>query len=434
MVIRKLVIISVLLSSLLFLNACNPKNIVTNDHHTDTINSELTFRITWKDYSGRGEAIQKIVDTYNEDYSNGYSISMVNGDENLATIESLIESNTRTIYLLPYRFVKHFGDKDILAVLTSEFQDSEKLFYPEVWKLGTVNGKTYGIPWLGHSMCLLYNKSLLNDAGVDAGSIDSLESLLDAIKTVEENTNAKGIGLVGADSNDVSWMVNQFIYGFGSSLVNDDGTQVVINNEQSKQALEFYKNILGEHAQPTWVNDTGGEVMAYFRDQEVAFEIQGIWGVTDILKNGAPFEVGIIALNDIGLCAEIGPMMLSIPASMNEEMKTEAVKFIHYMISKEAQEKIMYGEYSPEHDTYYPFRTPIRIDMADSQIFQSNPEYLKFIEGFEKPSIDVPVPAWQTVKDNFYETGLHQVMTGQMSIDEFLNMVETQGNEILNTQ
>lgn len=32
-------------------------------------NNSLSFRITWKDYSGRGQAIQKIVDAYNQNNS-----------------------------------------------------------------------------------------------------------------------------------------------------------------------------------------------------------------------------------------------------------------------------------------------------------------------------------------------------------------------------
>lgn len=394
----------------------------------------LNFRITWKDYSGRGEAIQKIVDSYNEKYSDGNTVLMTGGDEDLAAIESLFESDPDTVYVLPYRYVKYFGDKGNLADLTMIFGNAEDLFYPEVWELGTVDGVTYGIPWLGHSMCLLYNTSLLEDAGVDAGSINSLELLLAAMEAVEDKTDARGIGLVGADSNDVSWMVNQFIYGFGSSLVNDDGTMVTINNAKTKAALNYYKNVLGGHAQPTWVNDTGVEVMDYFRNQQVAFEIQGIWGVTDILKNGSPFDVGMISMEDIGLCAEVGPMMLAIPENMSDDKKEEAIRFIRYLISKEAQEKIMNGEYSPERDAYYPFRTPIRVDMADSQIFKSNPEYLVFIEGFRNPSIDVPVPAWETVKDGIYEEGLHRVMNGELTIDEFLQMIETQGDRILNEQ
>lgn len=251
---------------------------------------------------------------------------------------------------------------------------------------------------------------------------------------VEDKTSARGIGLAGADSNDVSWMVNQFIYGFGSSLVSEDGTQVTVNNEKSAAALDFYKNILGKHAQSTWVNDTGEEVMEYFRNQEIAFEIQGIWGVTDILKNGSPFDVGIISLEDIGICSEVGPMMLAVPANMSDDMKEKSIRFINYLISLDAQEQIMNGEYSPEHDAYYPFRTPIRMDMAESQIFRNFPKYLVFLNGFKNPSIDVPVPAWQTVKDELYAPGLHQLMNDEITIDDFLNMIEKDGNEILNAQ
>ncbi len=392
----------------------------------------LDFRITWTDYSGRGVAISKIVENYNDEYSDDCTILMIGGDEDQATIEQMLTTSSETILMLPYRYVQYFGDRSLLVDLTDEFSDAETIFYPSIWDLATVDDQTFGIPWLGHSMGLIYNQDLLEAAGVDPLSIVSLESLLAAIEQVESRTEAQGIGLVGADSNDVSWMVNQFIDGFGSSLVNDDGTAVTINNDQSRAALDFYKNVLGPHAQSTWLDDTGTEVMTAFRNQLVAFEIQGIWGVTDIQKNGSPFHTGVIALEDIGLKAEVGPMMLAIPANMSLENQAAAKTFIRYLISKPAQESIMNGEYSIEHDAYYPFRTPIRVDMADSQIFKSYPDYLVFVEGFRNPSIDVPVPAWQTVKEQFYEPGLHRVMTGELAISDFLAQIEIEGNRVLN--
>jgi multiple sugar transport system substrate-binding protein len=392
----------------------------------------LRFRITWKGYSGRGEAIQAIVDRYNR--LSGGDVTLVNGDEDRAAIEALLKSEPETVYVLPYRYVKYFGDKGYLEDLSAAFAEYQELFYKEVWALGTVNGKAYGVPWLGHSMCLLYNKSLLDKAEVQADSIDGMDSFLRAVAAIEEKTGAKGLGLVGAESNDISWMVNQFIYGFGSSLVSGDGMAVTVNNEKSVEALKTYRDVLGPHAQPGWADDTAVEVMEDFRAQEVAFEILGIWGVTDIAKNGAPFEVGILPLQKIGLCSEVGPMMLAIPTGMSDSGKAAAYDFMQYMISKEAQEEIMKGEYSPEHDAYYPFRTPIRADMADSPIFINHPEYQAFIEGFQTPSVDVPVPAWQIVKEAVYAPGLHQVMSGNLSIEEFLTTVETKGNEILREQ
>lgn len=391
---------------------------------------ELPFRITWKEYSGRGEAIQKIVDSY-DDEDQSITVSVLGGDEDRATIETLLVQEPDTIYVLPYRFVQYFGSKDLLRDLGEDFPDEESLFYPTIWSLGVVDQHVYGIPWLGHSMCLLYNKSLLAEAGVDPLSIRGSDSLADALKQIEENTDADGIGLVGAESNDLSWMVNQFVYGFGATLVSSSGEEVTVNTQEAAAAIAYYSDELGAYAQPTWLQDTGTEVMTAFREERVAFEIQGIWGVTDIEKNGAPFEVGILAMDEIGMKSEVGPMMVALPKGMSQELVPEAVRFIKYLISKDAQEQIMNGEYSPEHDAYYPFRTPIRQDMSDNRIFAANPDYVKFLNGFANPSIDVPTPAWQRIKDEIYQPGLHLVMTGEMNIQDFLDKVENEGNSIL---
>ncbi len=425
----KIILICIVLT--LFLVTSCGSTVYSASKATDASDCTLSFRITWTAYSGRGEAIWNIVDAYNTENESGCCVSVIDGDEDITAIKTLLESDSETIFALPYRYVSYFSQEGYLMDLTEAFQDAEELFYPEIWELGTNNGQTYGIPWLGHSMCLLYNKNLLEEAGVNGDDIRSLDDLLDAIIAVEANTDAKGIGLVGADSNDLSWMVNQFVYGFGSSLVSDDGKTVAINNDNTKAALTFYRDVLGEHAQPTWIDDTGLEVMAYFRNQEIAFEIQSIWGITDVQKNGAAFDIGVIPMKDIGLCSEIGPIMLAIPANIDDSVKEEAFQFIRYMISQPAQEKIMYGEYDPERDTSYPFRIPIRTDMADSQIFKSNPDYVKFLTGFEYPSVDVPVPAWQTIKDELYQPGLHQYMLGEITADALLEELDTNGNVML---
>jgi len=413
--------------------SCNliPKAKQDSQQQDPQVRNSLSFRITWKDYSGRGQAIQKIVDVYNQNNSDQARIQLISGDEDMAAIQVLLETNSETIYVLPYRFTQYFGSKGLLTDLTGEFKEEASLFYPSVWELGMVESSVYGIPWIGHSMCLLYNESLLEEAGVDPESIVDLNSFVSALTAVEENTDAMGIGLVGADGNDVSWMVNQFIYGFGGKLVNKTGDKVLINSQESADAINFYKNVLGAHAQSSWTKDTGTEVMKYFLNQEVAFEIQGIWGISDIHKNGSPFKVGVIPLKQIGVCSEIGPMMLAIPKNMSEQAKQQSIAFIRYMISIDAQQAILNGEYSPERDNYYPFRTPIRKDMANAPLMQMNPIYQVFIEGFDNPSIDVPIPEWQAIKEQYYEPGLHSVMIGAITTKAFLQMMETEGNKAL---
>lgn len=427
---KTLLLLSMVVLTAIFLASCSGKKQNVSEK-TNYEKKQLSFRITWTAYSGRGEAIQKIVDLYNKN-NDRFEIVLHGGDEDVKEIEELLaDRSSEMIHVLPYRYVKYFGEKGYLEDLSLSFQKETELFYPQLWKLGKVNEGIYGIPWVGHSICLIYNKDLLRKADVDAASIKSLDSLVNALKAVEEKTQAKGIGLVGANHNDISWMVNQFVYGYGSNLVDASGTKVAVNNEKSKAAIAFYKDVLGKHAQPSWTHDTGVEVLGHFRKQKIAFEFQGVWGVADNEKNGNSFPVGIINLEDIGLSSEVGPMMLALPSSMSTEKKEEAIKFIKFMISKEAQEKIMDGEYSPEHDAYYPFRVPVRKDLADSVVFDKYPQYLPFLKGFKKPSIDVPVPKWQRIKDSYYAPGLHQVMSEEISIDEFLQRIEVEGNKIL---
>ncbi|NLI21739.1 MAG: extracellular solute-binding protein [Clostridiales bacterium] len=434
--------VALVMMALFLLSACGPVPEAVNTTHsappaaTDKAadGPTLTFRITWKGYSGRGEAIAEIVNAYNAQAGDAWRVTLVNGDEDRAAIGLLLSGQPDAVYVLPYRFVRYFGASGALLDLTEAFGDVQSLYYEAIWSLGGAGGRTYGVPWLGHSMALLYNKTLLQKAGVQAEAIRSMEDFLTAIRAVRDKTGAGGLGLVGAESNDLSWMVNQFVYGYGSTLVGEDGKTVTLNNGRTAEALRLYRDTLGPYAQPTWKDDTAVEVMDYFRRQQIAFEILGIWGVTDIEKNGSPFEVGILPLQAVGLCSEVGPLMLALPAGISEEARVSAMRFIRHMISKDAQAQILKGEYSPEHDTYYPFRTPIRIDMMDSDIFREHPEYRVFIEGFATPSVDVPVPAWQVVKDEVYAPGLHRVMTGEWSIETFLTDVEQRGNEILGGQ
>lgn len=182
-------VIPALIAAVVFLPSCKQTNEgATEEPQPAAEQSTIAFRITWTDYSGRGQAIQKIVDDYNALSDTDAYIQMIGGDEDSTAIQTVLDTDPETILVLPYRHVQYFGDQGDLTDLTETFAADASLFYPEIWALGTANGVTYGIPWLGHSMCLLYNQTLLERAGVDPASIRSLSALVSAMETVEEET------------------------------------------------------------------------------------------------------------------------------------------------------------------------------------------------------------------------------------------------------
>ena len=386
----------------------------------------ITFRITWKEYSGRGEAIKEIVSNFNATEKD-FEIQVVSGDENLDLIKKSFDEQIHDIYVLPYRYVKLLGSEKIISELDlNDYLDHENI-YDALIDLGQVEGKQYGIPWVSHSMAIIFNEDLLDAAGVEVDSISSREMFVEALAAVEENTDAYGIGLVGAAHNDLSWMVNQFIIGSGSQLIKDK--KVALNNSNTYDALHYYSQVLSLYAQDNWEEHNGSDVMELFRNGEIAFEIQSLWGITDIWKNNNPFEVGTLPLSKIGANSEIGPMMLSYGIGNDNEDVIN--RFISYMVSVEAQKQILQGEFSPEKNEFYPFRLPVRKDIIDQSLMAQYGVFQVFLDSYETPSIDVPSPEWMVIKDQLYTEKLHQLMLDNLSIEAFLNLVEKEGNEIL---
>lgn len=268
-------------------------------------------------------------------------------------------------------------------------------------------------------MALIYNKTRLDDVGIDVQVIEDRASFISLLSQVEELTNMHGIGLVGKEHNDISWMVNQCIYGSGGAL--EKGQELALDSEQVRDGLLFYKS-LADYAKSDWINHDGTDVMAAFRNEEVAFEIQGLWGITDIWKNGSPFEVGVLPLSLIKMHSEVGPMMLCMPKNLSHTEETRAYELINYMLSYEAQQALMRGEYSPEKDTYYPFRLSVRKDV----LFETYDIFDIFYEAYTYPSIDVPSALWMKLKEGYYTKGLHDLMKNEITMDEFLNNVKTE--------
>lgn len=392
---------------------------------------ELTFRITWDEISGRGDAINVIVSSYNNSQDE-VNVTMIGGNENNDEINPLLTSDNPTeIFVLPYRFVQYYGEMGYLNSLENDFQGELDSYYPSILNLAKIDDELYGMPWIGHSMALIYNKDILDEAEVDILSIDSFASLLLALDKVESNTDKFGIGLVGANHHDLSWMTTQIIYSFGGTLFEDDENKISINSDETNNALDFYINDLGKYAQDGWENHNGVDVMDAFRNQEIAFEIQGPWGITDIWKNGNQFNVGAISFNKIGGYSEVGILMLSIPSSIPESKLEAAKNFVKYMTSDIALELIMLGEYIPKYQEYYPFRVPIKNDINNSTFFTQFPSFKEFIYGFEDPSINSPIPEWTTLHNLFYQPLLHEVIIGEMTIDEFLIKIEIEGDNLL---
>lgn len=410
----------------------------------DTSNSSdekvsIKMQIAWASDSGRGQAIQAVIDEFEKQNPN-INVEMVGSTQgNQKLLTQILSGKAPEVLQISYRDLIGLAPQDAFVDLTDELIDQKDNYYEQSWNQAVVNDKVFGLPWLGHTIQLVYNKDLFEKAGITEAPTTWEELYEDAKKlTVDTDGDGKidqyGIGLVGKQTYDITWMVNMFMTQSGAELVkqNDKGEyEIALNSPEGERALEFYKKLVTETAPPDTTNKDGGGVMADFRNQLVAMEFQGPWGITDVWQNGNPFEVGAAAMpaGPEGKGADVSTYMLSVPTGVEGAKLDASIKLIKFLGSKEAQEMVMKGEKID--GEYYPFRIPIRKDLADMDYLKEHPEFLVFIEGLEYPSISTPIPAWTQIETEVYESALNQIITGKVSVEEGLDMIKERGDEII---
>ncbi|MGG1678211.1 ABC transporter substrate-binding protein [Neobacillus sp. NRS-1170] len=398
----------------------------------------IRMQIAWPSDSDRGLAIREVLNKFEEKNPN-IKVEMVGsaqGDQKLLT--QILSGKAPEVIQVAYRDLLGLAPQQGFTDLTKELSGLKDNYYKQSWDQALYEKKVYGLPWLGHTIQLVYNKDLFEKAGIKEAPKTWEELYADAKKlTVDTNGDGKidqyGLGLVGKQTYDITWMVNMFMTQAGADLVKKDGSdyKIALNSPEGKEALEFYKKLAAETSPPDTTNKDGGGVMADFRNQVTAMEFQGPWGVTDIWKAGNTFKVGAAAMpaGPAGKGADVSTYMLSIPTGVEGAKFDASVELIKYLGSKEAQEMIMKGE--KINGEYFPFRIPIRKDLADMQYLKDHPEFNVFIDGLKYPSISTPIPAWTQIETEVYTSVLNQVVSGKISVEEGLKQIEDRGNDII---
>ncbi|MDR2029300.1 MAG: extracellular solute-binding protein [Treponema sp.] len=400
--------------------------------------TEITMQISWAEDSGRGKIIREILDAFEQENPD-IKVRLLGGNQTSSRILTLVLSGQAPeILQANYQNVRGQARDEVFQDIGRDFAAEGQAFYALPWEMGRANKVQYGVPWMGHTIQLVYNEDLFAKAGLTRAP-NTWDELYEYARklTVDTNGDGKidqwGIGLVGKQDNDIIWTVDMFMYQGGAALVDTSGPRprVALNSPQGKRALEYYLKLIKECAPPDSGNKAGGDVMTDFRNQVVAMELQGPWGVTDIWKT-RPFKVNAskVPSGPAGRFADIGLEYLTIPTGIENEKRAAAVRVIKFLASQKGQEMLMKGELG-EDGKYYPFRIPIRKDMANTQYFKDNPVFQPFIDGFEFPSISAPVEAWYQVQQEVYKSELNKLVVGSQTIDAALREIERQGNAIL---
>lgn len=398
---------------------------------------EVQFQLGWAVDSARGKAIQPIVDAFNKKYEGKYLVKMITGDkiDSARLLTQVASGAAPDIMQMNITTLRAFAAQDLLDPIVGFDSFLSKVYPSVVLDKVTHRGDLYGIPWIGHTIQLVYNADLLKKAGI-AKAPSTWDELLATAKQIKAKTGVDGLAIAASQHYDTVWMSMPILFAYGAPIfkgVPGSGTETIsLSDPKSLAAMAKLQEFYGLYAAASTAN--GGKVMEDFRAQKAAMEFQGPWGVTDVWKNGRPFAVkaSLMPAGPAGRFADVGVEALVVPAGNNDSGKRKAIQaFLDYMLTPEAQMAVLVGEYNEPDKKYYPFRVPIRNDLSGGDFFKQYPELVPFVDGFQYVCDTAPTPYWSQLGSEVWSPVMNELSLKKITPAQAAKKIEDGGNAII---
>lgn len=206
-------------------------------------------------------------------------------------------------------------------------------FYPALMENGSIEGKTWGVPFQRSTIVAYYNKEMFEAAGLDPEKAPSTwTELVDMGKAL---TNDDTYGLMIPSTGYPYWMFQALAIQNGQKLMSDDGLTTYFDDPAVVEALEFWKSLSTEHGiMPTGTVEWGTLRQAFLEGKTAM-----MWhstGNLSAVKNGASFDFGVAMLPaNKRLGSPTGGGNFYLFKESSDEEKDAAMKLIKYMSSAE---------------------------------------------------------------------------------------------------
>ena len=232
-------------------------------------------------------------------------------------------------------FAKNGWVLDVTDRITPEMKSN---VFEAAWPITTVNGKTYGMPWLLDQKYFFYNEKLLKDAGFDAPPA-TWEDLVSMSQTIKQ----KGIvqypivwSWSQAEAAICDWVT--LLYGNGGKFMDDQG-KPAFNNDIGVKTLDWMvKSMDDKISNPSSVSYVEEDVRNVFSQGQAVFATN--WNYMYDMANNSDKESKIVgqvkvalmpAFKDSGVKSATinGSMGFSVAAkSPNKDAGWEYVKYL----------------------------------------------------------------------------------------------------------
>ena len=207
---------------------------------------------------------------------------------------------------------------------------------PPVRDALSANGKQYAVPFYGESSILMYNKEILDAAGVKISNKPTWQEVAAAAKKVNSPAHA-GICLRGKPGwGDLFAPLTTVVQTFGGNWY-DMQWNAKVNSPEFVQAVTFYKDLLAAAGEKDPVSYSFNECLTALKTGKVAMWYDASVAASMLEADDSPVKgkmgyahAPVVKTKESGW---LWSWNLAVPA--NTQHKDAAIKFVKWATSKE---------------------------------------------------------------------------------------------------
>jgi multiple sugar transport system substrate-binding protein len=276
--------------------------------------------------------------------------------------------------------------------------------------MATEDGRLYGLPWLGGSRALFYNKTLFARAGLDSSKgPETWPQLLESCKRI--NALGGGVSGYGANSGERYVLFKKFMpfaWSNGGTILSPDGKTVTFDSPQNVEALKFYLALADQgRVDHQMLIDQG------FKQGKIGCELTGAWLLKQIPTEAPDLRYGVCLVpapnGGQHLSFAGGEILSSFQKSENPE---GAWRLARFLVRAENASVISQDQKSVQ---------PAAVIASDDAYFAAHPREKVFLDQLSSSVSPPNHPEWGRMEaaiESAVEQALYQRLSPEQAITQ----------------
>ncbi len=286
-----------------------------------------------------------------------------------------------------------------------------------------INDNCYALPFLRSTSILYMNKTLLEQAGINADEIVTWDDVAQASEILKEKTGKYGISM---PIN--YWFHEAFMLTEGGFTVNEDETVCTVDNDVNRKIISYFKDLRDRGLAHLYPYAEYEKMTADLMNQDAAFFFQSTGGLSQMMavakELGFELQTAFIP-KGTSYGVTTGGCNIAMLSGLSDEKKNAAWEYIKFITTTDetVEASIVTG--------YLATRKSAIEAEKMVEWYEQYPQYKVALEQLEISSGRPNNPGYVEFQTEL-TNAMAEIMVNDADVDTTLAELEKKGNKLLN--